>query len=182
VIAGVVARRYAKALQEIGTETGSLDQLVTEMSSAADAYASSDELQTSLENPLFPYAIKKQITTELAVALGLGATATNTLLLLGDRRRMRYLPGIAKLLREIADKKKGILRAEVVTAAPLSDAYYQKLQAQLERMTGQRVIVDRREDPSIIAGVVTRIGDTVYDGSLRTRLDEMKHALLPTST
>jgi F-type H+-transporting ATPase subunit delta len=117
----------------------------------------------------------------VAQALGLGLTSKNTLLLLGDRRRMRALPGIAKLLRELNDKKKGVLRAEVITASPLSDAYYQKLQVQLEKMTGQKVVVDRREDPSIIAGVITRIGDTLYDGSLRTRLDEMKHALLPST-
>jgi F-type H+-transporting ATPase subunit delta len=181
VIAGVVARRYAKALLELGSETGTLDQLVSEISSASDAYQESAELQSALENPLFPYAVKKQMLTEVAQALGLGLTAKNTLLLLGDRRRMRALPGIAKLLREMSDKKKGVLRAEVITASALSDAYYQKLQAQLEKMTGQKVVVDRREDPTIIAGVITRIGDTLYDGSLRTRLDEMKHALLPST-
>ena len=79
----------------------------------------------------------------------------------------------------MSDLREGVLRAEVTTATRLSDAYYTRLQEQLEKMTGKRVVIDRREDPSLVAGVVTRIGDTVIDGSLRTRLQEMSHALLP---
>ena len=181
MIAGVVARRYARALLELGSEIGQLDALVEEMSAVAESYEGSPELQSALENPLFPYAVKKNILTELAQTIGLGQTARNTLLLLNDRRRMRALPGIAKLLREMNDKKKGLLRAEVVTAAPLSDAYYARLQQQLEKMTGKQVVLDKREDPTILAGVITRIGDTLYDGSLRSRLHEIKHALLPSA-
>jgi F-type H+-transporting ATPase subunit delta len=81
----------------------------------------------------------------------------------------------------MSDRKKGLLRAEVVAAAPLSEAYYARLQQQLEKLTGKKVVLDRREDPSLLAGVVTRIGDTVYDGSLRTRLQEIKHALTPSA-
>jgi len=179
VIAGVVARRYAKAILELGNELGTLDAIVEEITSAADAYASSEELRKALENPLLPLTVKRAILAELGQTLGLSTTARNTLALLNDRRRMRTLPGIAQLLREMSDQKKGLVRAEVTTASPLSEAYYAKLQAQLEKMTGKRVVVDRREDPSIIAGVVTRIGDTLYDGSLRARLDEMKHSLMP---
>jgi len=181
MIAGVVARRYANALLELGHESGQLDALVEEVTEVAAAYESSAEMRHALENPLFPYEVKKAILTDLAGTIGLGQTARNALLLLNDRRRMRALPGIAKLLREMADRKKGVLRAEVVTAAPLSEAYYGRLQQQLEKMTGKKVVIDRREDPTILAGVVTRIGDTVYDGSLSTRLQEIKHALTPSS-
>jgi F-type H+-transporting ATPase subunit delta len=96
-----------------------------------------------------------------------------------DRRRTRALPYVARWLRELADERQGLLRAEVITAAPLSDAYYGRLQSQLETMTGKRVVVDRRTDPSVIGGVVTRIGDRVFDGSLRTRLQSLRDALLP---
>ena len=179
MIAGAVARRYAKAILELGNELGTLDAIVEEITAAGDAYKSSADLRAVLDNPLFPLEVKRNVINEVAQTLGVSQTTRNTLQLLNDRRRMPALPGIAQLLREMADLRKGVLRAEVVTATVLSDAYYTKLQVQLEKMTGKRVIVDRREDPSIIAGVVTRIGDTVYDGSLRARLDEMKHALLP---
>jgi F-type H+-transporting ATPase subunit delta len=181
MIAGAVARRYATALLELGHELGQLDALVEEMGEVAAAYDASAELRHALENPLFPYAVKKAILTELATTIGLGQTATNALFLLNERRRMRTLPGIAKLLREMTDRKKGLVRAEVVTAAPLSEAYYARLQQQLEKLTGRKVVLDHREDPSILAGVVTRIGDTVYDGSLQTRLNELKHSLLPSA-
>jgi F-type H+-transporting ATPase subunit delta len=92
---------------------------------------------------------------------------------------LHALPAIAQLLREMSDAKQGILRAEVTTAVRLSDAYYAKLQAQLEKMTGQRVAIDKREDPSILAGVIARIGDRVYDGSLRSRMTELGQSLLP---
>jgi F-type H+-transporting ATPase subunit delta len=177
MVGGVVARRYANALVELGTELGQLDALVEEMTAAAASYEASPELQAALENPLFPLEVKKNILGELAQSIGLGQTAKNAVFLLNDRRRMRVLPAIAQLLRELNDKKKGLLRAEVVTASPLSDSYFTRLQQQLERMTGRKVAIDKREDPSLIAGVITRIGDTVYDGSLRSRLHEIKHAL-----
>jgi F-type H+-transporting ATPase subunit delta len=181
MIAGVVARRYANALLELGTESGQLDALVEEIGDVASVYETSAELRDSLENPLFPHEVKKGILSEVANTVGVGQTARNALHLLADRRRMRALPGIARLLREMSDKKKGLLRAEVVTATALSEAYYGRLQQQLEKMTGKKVVLDRREDPSILAGVVTRIGDTVYDGSLRSRLQEIKHALTPSA-
>jgi F-type H+-transporting ATPase subunit delta len=181
MIGGVVARRYANALLELGSESGQLDALVEEIGEVAGAYEGSAEMRRVLENPLFPHAVKHAILNELATTIGLGQTAKNALLMLNDRRRLSTLPGIAKLLREMSDRKKGLVRAEVVTATPLSEAYYTRLQSQLEKMTGKKVVIDRREDPTILAGVVTRIGDTLYDGSLQTRLNEIKHALLPSA-
>jgi F-type H+-transporting ATPase subunit delta len=99
--------------------------------------------------------------------------------LLVDRRRAKTLPYLARALRELADASKGVLRAEVTTASSLSDEYYAKLQAKLEKMTGKRVVVDRRVDPSIIGGVVARIGDRIFDGSLHTRLQSLRDVLLP---
>jgi F-type H+-transporting ATPase subunit delta len=179
VIGANVARRYARALLEIGVETSTLPTLVDEIVTLADAYAGSVELQRALDNPLVAHEAKKAILVEVADRAGVSAVAKHTLLLLGDRRRLHALPAIAQLLREMSDAKQGVLRAEVTTAVRLSDAYYAKLQAQLEKMTGQRVAIDKREDPSILAGVIARIGDRVYDGSLRSRMTELGQSLLP---
>jgi len=173
-----VARRYAKALLEIGEEQKNLDALVDEILRASEAYEASLELRNAVENPLVPRDAKVAILSELADRLGIGATARHTVLLLNDRRRMRVLPGVAQLLKEMTDVRRGVLRAVVTTAVPLGDAYYDRLRGQLEKMTGKRVVLDRREDPTLIGGVVARIGDTVIDGSLRARLQEMKSALL----
>lgn len=173
-----VARRYAKAILELGSEGGNLDALVEELLNLSAAYEASAELRNALENPLVPFEAKKAILGQLAERLGLSATARHTVLLLNDRRRMRVLPGIAQLLKEMTDQRRGVVRAVVTTAVPLADGYYDRLRDRLEKMTGKKVVLDRREDPSLIGGVVARIGDTVIDGSLRARLQEMKSALL----
>jgi F-type H+-transporting ATPase subunit delta len=177
----IVARRYAKALLDLGTAEGQLDKLVEEFATLSATWETSAELRSAIENPLVPHPAKKAVMTELAAKVGAGQTARNTLLLLVDRRRAQALPYVAAALRELADARKGIVRAEVTTATPLAEAYYGRLQVQLETMTGKKVVVDRRTDPSIIAGVVTRIGDRIFDGSLRTRLQTLRDALMPAS-
>ena len=179
MIGANIARRYAKAVLEIGTESGTLKDLVGEMTTLATAYDASEELRRALHNPLVAAEAKKAILIEICDRAGVSAVAKNTLLLMGDRRRLQALPAVAQLLREMSDATQGLLRAEVTTAVPLSEAYYEKLRARLEKMTGQRVVLDRKQDPSLLAGVIARIGDRVYDGSLRTRLDELGHTLLP---
>jgi F-type H+-transporting ATPase subunit delta len=179
VIPGVIAKRYATALLEIGSETGELDTLVDQLGRAAAAYESSGELRIAFDDPLVPAATKKGILNEVSDRLGLGPTAKNTLGLLLDRRRIRALPAIAGRLREMADLKRGILRAEVETALPLPEEYFEKLQRQLERITGRRVALDRKLDASLLCGVIVRVGDTVYDGSLLSRLKQMREAMLP---
>lgn len=175
----IVARRYAQALLELGTEQGNLDQLVEETSAVAATWQASHELRNALENPLVPHAAKRAVIGEVATRMGASVTTRHVLLLLVDRRRTGALPYIANWLRELADARKGVVRAEVTTAAPLSDAYYARLQAQLEKMTGKQVVVDRKTDPALIGGVVTRIGDRIFDGSLRTRLQSLRDAMLP---
>jgi len=177
--AGNISRRYAKALLELGLEAGNVDAIVVETGNVAEAYASSPELQRVLGDPLVPYAAKKGILSDLAERLSLGLTTKNVVLILGDRRRLRLLPEIAQLLREMNDLQKGVVRAEITSAVNLSDAFYDRLKAQLETMTGKRVVLEKKTDPTLIAGVVTRIGDQVFDGSIKTRLASLKNALMP---
>jgi F-type H+-transporting ATPase subunit delta len=179
VIPGVIARRYATALLELGSESGQLDALVEELQRAAQVYESSPELRSALSDPLVAIDAKKGILADLGTRLSLGPTARNVLQLLIDRRRISALPPIAQRLRTLADEKRGILRAEVFTAMPLPEEYFGQLQAQLERVTGRRVALDRKLDPTLICGVVARVGDTVYDGSLLARLRSIKESMLP---
>ncbi len=181
MIPGVIAKRYATALLEIGVETSSLDTLVQEMERAAATYESSSELRSSLDNPLVPLPAKRAILQDVANGLSMSDTGRNALGLLLDRRRMRALPAIAQRLKEMADEKRGLLRAQVLTAMPLPEDYYQRLQAQLERVTGRRIALDRKLDPTLICGVVARVGDTVYDGSILSRLKQMRDSLMPSN-
>lgn len=175
----IVARRYAQALLDLGSELGTLDRIVEEIAAAAQAWEVSPDLRNAIENPLVAHEAKKAVVGELADRIGASPTTRSTLLLLVDRRRMKTLPYLARTLRELGDAKKGVVRAEVTTAAPLTDEYYAKLQAKLEKVTGHRIVIDKKTDPAIIGGVIARIGDRVLDGSLRTRLETLRSALLP---
>lgn len=179
MIPGVIAKRYATALLELGSETGQLDALVDELQRAAQAFEGSADLRTTLADPLLSLQVKQQIVAEVAERLGLGQTSKNALALLVSRRRIKALPPIAQRLREMADDKRGILRAEVLTAMPLPEEYFTQLQQQLERVTGRRIALDRKLDPTLICGVVARVGDTVYDGSLISRLRQLRETMLP---
>jgi F-type H+-transporting ATPase subunit delta len=179
MIPGVIAKRYATALLELGAEGNQLDALVDEIARAAAAYETSDELRNAFENPLISHGAKKQILNDIVDRLGLGTTARSFLGLLIDRRRIRALPPIATRLREMADLRRGLTRAEVLTAMPLPEEYFEKLQRELERITGRKIALDRKLDPSLICGVLIRMGDTVYDGSLIARLKQLKETMQP---
>jgi len=174
-----VSRRYARALLDIGMSENGLDALVSDVTKIAETFASSADLRAALLNPEVAHTARKAILTEICAKLAVGKTARNATLLLGDRNRVALLPEIAHMLREMNDAQKGLLRAEVTTAVALSDAFYQKLLATLERISKKRVVLDKKHDPALIGGVVLRIGDLVLDSSLKTRLDGLKHALLP---
>jgi len=179
VIGSIVARRYAKALIELGGEQGNLEAIVREMSAIAEIAESSDELRAVLANPQVPRTARKAVLTEIAQKINASQTTRNVLGLLADRGRLRTLPAIAKELRTEADRRAGVVRARVTSAAPLSDVYVQKLTQALEGRYNKKVVIERGVDPTLLAGVVTRIGDTIIDGSLRARLDELKTELLP---
>jgi F-type H+-transporting ATPase subunit delta len=173
-----VARRYAKAMVEIGIESGSLDSLVRELGDLAAAYKSSPEFQDALENPLVAIQAKHAVVAEVAGRVAAGPMTKNLVRMLTDRRRMSALPRIAELVNEMSDARKGVVHAEVVSAVELSEGFYARLQRELEQMTGQKIVLDRRIDPSVVGGVAARIGDMVIDGSLRASLHEMRSTLL----
>ncbi len=175
----VVARRYAKALIDLGVETNTLDAIVRDIANVAEAVEQSAELRDVRDNPQVPAAARKAVFAEIAQRLGAGPMSKNAVLLLTDNGRLRALPAIARALREEADRRAGVVRAHVSSAAPLSDAYVTRLTQALEARFQKKVVVQRTVDPSLIAGVVTRVGDTIIDGSVRARLNELKTELMP---
>jgi F-type H+-transporting ATPase subunit delta len=178
-VSSVIARRYAKALIELGVETGQLEAIVREISAVAETVEPSLELRDVRDNPQIPAAARKAVFVEVAQKVGAGQLTRNAISLLADNGRLRYLGAIAKALREEADRRAGVVRAVVSSAAPLSDVYVQKLTQALEARYQKKVVVQREVDPKLLAGVVTRIGDTIIDGSLSARLRELKTELLP---
>lgn len=173
-----IADRYARAIFELGSEGGNLTALAAEIDGFAEVYASSADLRSVLENPLVEAERRDAILREVASRVGLGQLAVNAVRYIASRRRLSALPDIARRLGTLADEKAGVVRAAVTSAGPLPESFYERLTAELERLVGRKVVLDRSEDPSLIAGVVTRIGDNTIDGSIRGRLDHIERELL----
>ncbi len=175
-----IARRYARAVFELGKETSSLADIAGAVQSFAAAYSSSPELQTVLGNPLVHDKEREAVMREIAERLAIKGLGLNTLQLLLQKRRMAAIPEIARQLGRLVDDDAGLLRAEVTSAGPLAETYLAKLRGELEKATGKKVKIEHRQDASLIGGVVTKIGDRVVDGSLRARLSSFRDALLST--
>jgi F-type H+-transporting ATPase subunit delta len=174
------ARRYARAIFEIGQETGALSQITRDIGDFSALYIESDELRLVLDNPLVPDEQREALLKELGQRMGQSEVVQNTLRLLARRRRLPALPDIARQLSRMADEDQNLVRAVVTSAGPLTATYLARLQGEIERATGKKVAVTHKQDPSLIAGVVTQIGDQVVDGSVRARLSSFREALLRT--
>jgi F-type H+-transporting ATPase subunit delta len=175
---GSVSRRYARALFGIGVDRGTFEQLGQELSDLAALWTASGDLRQALENPVFAPAEKRKVLEQLLSRMSLGADLGKFLLLLLERRRISLLPGIARAYREMADAHAGRVRAQVTSAQPLSPAETDRVRRSLEQRTGKKVILDATVDPSLIGGLVARVGDLVLDGSVRTQLASLRQRLL----
>jgi F-type H+-transporting ATPase subunit delta len=173
-----VADRYARAVFELGVETGQLDVFTRQLRAIAEVYSSSAELRAALENPVIADPQRDGLLRELTRRLGTAPLLVNALRLMAVRRRLRALPDLVARLTRLADAQLGVLRATVTSAEPLSEQYYEQIARALGTKTQRRIVIDRRVDPSLIAGVITRIGDTVVDGSLKGQLRELERQLL----
>jgi F-type H+-transporting ATPase subunit delta len=173
-----VGRRYAKALYDLAKAESAVDRVQKDLTGIADAWDASAELRNVFENPAFAPEVKKKVLVAIAERNGATRLVVNAVSLLADRRRLRYVRDIADAFVAIVERASGRVRAEVITASPLPDGYYAQLSKVLSEATGREVTITKRVDPSIIGGVVTRVGDTVYDGSIKNRLSDLKSDLL----
>ncbi len=178
MIASAAAKRYAKALFELASEQNQIEKVGQSLETVAAAIDTSPELRAVIENPKFLPAAKRDVIATLAQRASAPPMVASVLMMLTDRRRLGHLRRIADLFQIMAEEKAGRVRAEVVSASPLPDAYYRELETALSEVTGRKVTLVRRTDPTLIGGVVAKVGDTVFDGSIRNRLKDLRHQLL----
>jgi F-type H+-transporting ATPase subunit delta len=178
MVTGSLARRYAKALLSLGIEQQTYDALGKELDRLAAAYLTSDELQHALTNPSFPTEKRRLVLDELARRLGLSKVVRNFMMLLLDKGRVGALPDIARVYHGLVDEHAGRIRATITSARPIDPVLEQRLRTALEKQSGKVVLMDKKEDPSIVGGVITQLGDIVYDGSVRTQLARLREELL----
>ena len=173
-----VAERYARAILELADEAKQLSQVTEQIRSVAEAYEESGELRAITANPAIEGGARDALLKELGARLSLSPVAMNAVRLMTRRGRLSALPDVAETLARLADQKVGVLRATVTSARPLSEEYYERLAAELEKRTSRKILLERREDPTLIGGVVTHIGDHTIDGSLKGRLAALERQLL----
>jgi F-type H+-transporting ATPase subunit delta len=177
-MSGSVSRRYARALFSIGVDRGNFEQLGKELDAVAELWTGSLELREALANPVFKASEKRAVVQSLLPRIAPTADVQKFVLLLLERRRLPAVANIARAYREMADLHTGRVRAQVTSAQPLGPAELNRIRDSLARRTGKHVVLEANVDPSLIGGVVARVGDLVLDGSVRTQLLTLRDKLL----
>ncbi len=172
-----VARRYAKALLLIGKENGQADAYREELDGFATLVADNPGLKQALENPLYDTADRKRVLHKIIEKLEMSAVMKSFLSLLFDKGRIGFLDSVNDFYQKLADELKGIARASVVSASDLTPATIDQIRKALSKMTGKEIKLEVDQDPSLIGGIVSRIGDLVLDGSIKTQLLNMRETL-----
>ena len=173
------ARRYAKAIFELAVEANSVDKVTEELRTIGETIRGHAELKSVLSNPTIAPEARKAVLEGVLGKLGVSPLVKHTLLLVADHRRTEIIPQMADVVQELGDVRAGKIRAEVTSAQALTDQQAQRIAAALEKLTGRKVSLKRSVDPALIGGVITRVGDKVFDGSVRSRLVAVRQALLP---
>ena len=172
-----VARRYAKALLIIGKEDGQAETYREELDAFSGLIASEKELEQAITNPLYDALSRKKVLLAIIDKVDISKVMESFLLLLFDKGRIGYLSDINKFYQKQADELKGIARASLVSATEISSETIEKIRTTLSKRTGKDIILEVEHDPSLIGGIVSRIGDLVLDGSIKTQLLNMRESL-----
>jgi F-type H+-transporting ATPase subunit delta len=172
------ATRYARALLDVGIkEKADLERVAQDLGEFVDLFAQHPSLAKVLLNPAVPVPRKTATVQALLQRAPVTPMVSKLLVLLAERDRLVLLPDLLASYRERLLDHQHVVRAEVTTAAPLEAARAKAVESGLAKMTGRTVTLATKVDPSIIGGVVARIGSTVYDGSVTRQLELMKQTL-----
>jgi len=167
---------YANALFEVAKAEGAQGPVVAELASFAQAFESSPELQGALVDQMIPVERRQTVVTELLGGKAHPVTI-NALSFLVGAGRAKDIGAIVGAMRALSASAQGRAAGEVRSAHPLSLEQQQRLTAAVSKSTGKAVELTFLVDPSVMGGVVTTIGDTVIDGTIRHRLEQLKEAV-----
>lgn len=173
----VIAKRYAKALFSLALEGGQVEQYCQELDGFARLLKEIPSMADAILNPLYPEAARKSVFAAVADKSGLTPIMRSFVGLLLEKGRVQHLSEIAEYYHTLMDEHANIARAKLSAASVLDDAAIQEIAKTLETMTGKKVVVEFKQDPDLIGGVVAQIGDLVLDGSVRRQLLNFKETL-----
>jgi F-type H+-transporting ATPase subunit delta len=175
----VVSLRYAHAFASVAAsshlDTSAVQQ---QLSDFAGTLAGSRELREVLTNPSIATDQKLKVLDAIAARIGMFPQVRNFIAVIMDHQRLHELDEILTEYRAVADEQSNLAEAEITSAHPLNDQDRAELEAQVARLAGSRVRTTYRQDPTLLGGAVVRIGSTIYDGSIRAQLQQLKQKLV----
>jgi F-type H+-transporting ATPase subunit delta len=172
-----IARRYAKALLIIGKEDGQAETYREELDGFDSLMAREADLEQAICNPLYGASDRKKVLQAVIDKVSVSKVMASFLLLLFDKGRFGSLSEINDFYQKMADELKGVMRASLVSATELPSETVEKIRTTLSKRTGKDIILEVDQDPGLIGGIVSRIGDLVLDGSIKTQLLSMRESL-----
>ena len=172
-----IAKRYARAFFEVAKEERRYEDYSRELGRFSAILKENKGLNGFLASPIFARPDKKAVVETILQKAGISELTANFLKLLVDKRRIGIISDIESRYRELMYEALNKVKVTVSTAFPLTGELAAQLQESLERLTGKQVEMTVLLDPSLLGGVVVRIGDTLYDSSIRTQLNKIKDLL-----
>lgn len=173
-----IARRYANALADVAIESGKNELVKGELESWENMIFSSRDLSAAFRNPTIPHASKENVLERLIEQSKPSVTTANFLRVLLQNSRLTDLPAINKKLTSVLEERSGIVTGKVVSARKLSDEERAAFEDSLRKAEGKEVKLTFEIDEGLIGGAVTRIGSTVFDGSVKTQLDRLEEKMI----
>jgi F-type H+-transporting ATPase subunit delta len=173
-----IAGRYARAFAEVAAERKmDAEKTIQELEQLSALFQQSHELHNVFLNPAVPHNQKIKLLDAIIKKMNGNAMLRNFMAVLIDHRRIGQIAEIAREFREQMDERMGIAEAQINSARELSAGEKKVLESQLAGVTGKQIRAHYAEDPALLGGVVVRIGSTIYDGSVRGRLQKMKEEI-----
>jgi F-type H+-transporting ATPase subunit delta len=169
--------QYANALADVALAQCAAEPTTQQLVGFAALYAESAELRNFLASPAVNREAKHRVIEKLLARSGGGKIVRNFLFIIADRQRMHALPEIIAAFQDVVRQRQGVSEAQVSSAIELTAAQKKEMSSTLERLTGRRVEAKFSQDPNLLGGAVVRVGDTIYDGSLRNKLNALRARL-----
>ena len=173
----VVGSRYARALVEVVVAPGSAnkpEEIVAQLRSMEQLLSDSHDLRAALMTPAIPTSRKRAVIGKFAETLGLSQVVRNFFFVILDHHRIAQLSEMREAFERLIDEHLGFVRADVTSAEPLEQSQNVALRGELARLTGKQIRPHFSVDPTLLGGIVARVGSTVYDGSVRGQMEAMR--------
>ena len=172
-----VARRYASALADVVSERNEAQLVQAELAAWAEMISENNALLEAFRNPTVAYEQKRNVLNDLIARTKVRPTTANFLRTLLKNQRLAELPQVNDKLAQILDERAGIVSAEIISARPVADNARALLEAKLCEITGKKARLTFATDESLLGGIITRIGSTIYDGSVSNQLSRLREEL-----